>query len=199
MDILLALCLGVALSAACGFRVFIPPFALSLAANYGNLDLASQLDWLESPVSVIALGIATIVEILAYYIPVVDNVLDTIEIPTAIAFGTILTGANLGEVDPLLQWTLAVIAGGGTAGIIESATSITRLASTGVTGGMGNFLLATMEALSAAVLSILALTVPFLAIALVIGLVIFAIGKIAQFLPRLIAHKKGKARSDFDS
>ncbi len=169
MDILLALCLGVALSAACGFRVFIPPFALSLAANYGNLDLASQLDWLESPVSVIALGIATIVEILAYYIPVVDNVLDTIEIPTAIAFGTILTGANLGEVDPLLQWTLAVIAGGGTAGIIESATSITRLASTGVTGGMGNFLLATMEALSAAVLSILALTVPFLAIALVIG------------------------------
>ncbi len=194
MDILLALCLGVALSAACGFRIFIPPFALSLAANYGNLDLASQLNWLESPVATVTLGIATIIEILAYYIPVVDNLLDMIEIPTAIAFGTILTGANLGEVDPVLQWTLAVIAGGGTAGVIESATSITRLASTGVTGGMGNFLLATMEALSAAVLSILALTLPLLAIALVAGLLIFAISKVSKYLSSKVARRLNKRK-----
>ena len=194
MDILLALCLGVALSAACGFRIFIPPFALSLAANYGNLDLASQLNWLESPVATFTLGIATVIEILAYYIPVVDNLLDMIEIPTAIAFGTILTGANLGEVDPVLQWTLAVIAGGGTAGVIESATSITRLASTGVTGGMGNFLLATMEALSAAVLSILALTLPLLAIALVAGLLIFAISKVSKYLSSKVARRLNKRK-----
>ena len=194
MDILLALCLGVALSAACGFRVFIPPFALSLAANYGNLDLASQFAWLESPIAAIVLGVATVIEVLAYYIPVVDNLLDTIEIPTAIAFGTILTGANLGEVDPVLQWTLAVIAGGGTAGVIESATVLTRLASTGVTGGMGNILLATMEALSAAVLSLLALTIPLLAIALVIGLLIFAVTKIIKFLPSFLRRIRGGSR-----
>lgn len=191
MDILLALCLGIALSAACGFRVFLPPFAMSVAAINGNLDLSSQFDWLGTYPAMVALGVATIIEILAYYIPVVDNLLDTIEIPTAIAVGTVLTAANLGDVDPVLQWALAVVAGGGTAGIIESATSITRLASTGLTGGVGNVLLATMEALSAAVLSMLAFTVPLLAMVLVVGLLIFAITKILKFLPSVFGKTKG--------
>ncbi|HHP7230476.1 MAG TPA: DUF4126 domain-containing protein [Xenococcaceae cyanobacterium] len=186
MDILLALCLGVALSAACGFRVFVPPLVMSLAAVNGNFELSPQFAWLGSYPAMVALAFATVVEILAYYIPIVDNLLDTIEIPTAIAIGTILTAANLGDVDPVLQWTLAVIAGGGTAGIIESATSMTRLASTGLTGGIGNLFLATTEALSAAVLSILALTLPLLAMGLVIGLLIFAITKILKFIPSII-------------
>ena len=183
MEIILALCLGVTLSAASGFRVFVPPLAVSLAAIYQDLPLASGFEWLGTYPAAIALGIATIVEIVAYYIPVIDNLLDTIEIPTAIAVGTVLTAANLGEVEPVLQWTLAAIAGGGTAGIIEAFTSMTRLASTGMTGGTGNFLVATMEDLSSAILSILALTLPFLAAGLVIGLLILAITKIAQFLP----------------
>ncbi len=191
MDILLPLCLGIALSAACGFRVFVPPLAMSVAAINGNFELSPQFAWLGTYPAMIALGGATVVEILAYYIPVVDNLLDAIEIPTAIVIGTILTAANLGDVDPVLQWTLAVVAGGGTAGIIESATSITRLASTGLTGGVGNIFLATMEALSAAVLSILALTLPFLAVFLVIGLLIFAITKILQFLPSVMEKNKG--------
>ena len=191
MDILLPLCLGIALSAACGFRVFLPPLVMSVAAINGNFELSPQFAWLGTYPAMIALGGATVVEILAYYIPVVDNLLDAIEIPTAIAVGTILTAANLGDVDPILQWTLAIVAGGGTAGIIESATSITRLASTGLTGGIGNIFLATMEALSAAVLSILALTLPLLAMFLVIGLVIFAITKILKFLPSAIAKFKG--------
>ena len=186
MDILFALCLGIALSAACGFRVFIPPFAMSLAAVYGDFELSSQFAWLGTYPAVIALGVATVVEVLAYYIPVVDNLLDAIEIPTAIAIGTLLTGINLGDIDPILQWTVAVIAGGGTAGVIEGATTVTRLASTGLTGGVGNIFLATMEALSAAVLSLLALTIPFLAIAIVMGLLIFATKKIIKFLPSLI-------------
>ena len=137
MDILLPLCLGIALSAASGFRVFLPPLVMSVAAINGNFELSPQFAWLGTYPAMIALGGATVVEILAYYIPVVDNLLDAIEIPTAIAVGTILTAANLGDVDPILQWTLAIVAGGGTAGTIESATSITRLASTGLTGGIG--------------------------------------------------------------
>ena len=183
MEIILALCLGITLSAASGFRVFLPPFVVSLAALHQDLPLASGFEWLGTYPAAIALGIATIVEIIAYYIPVVDNLLDTIEIPTAIAIGTMLTAANLGDVEPVLQWTLAAIAGGGTAGIIETFTSMTRLASTGMTGGTGNFLVATMEDLSAAVLSILALTLPFLAVGLVMGLLILAITKTAKFAP----------------
>ncbi len=186
MDVLLSLCLGVALSAASGFRIFIPPLAMSLAANFGDYNLSPQFEWLGTTPALIALGLATVVELLAYYIPVVDNLLDSIELPTAIAVGTVLTGANLGDVNPILQWTIAVVAGGGTAGAIEGAAALTRLASTGLTGGMGNIFIATMEALSSAVLSILALSLPFLAIALVIGLLIFAVTKIIKYFPILV-------------
>ncbi len=189
MEIILALCLGVTLSAASGFRVFLPPLVVSLAAIYQDLPLASGFEWLGTYPAAIALGIATMVEIVAYYIPLIDNLLDTIEIPTAIAVGTILTAANLGDVEPVLQWTLAAIAGGGTAGVIEAFTSMTRLASTGMTGGTGNFLVATMEDLSAAILSILGLTLPFVAAGLVIGLLILAVTKTAQFLPSLWQRK----------
>lgn len=189
MDILLALCLGIALSAACGFRVFIPPFAMSLAAVHGNFELSPQFAWLGTYPATIALGVATVVEILAYYIPVIDNLLDTIEIPIAIVVGIILTAAIVGDLDSILQWSLAIV-GGGAAGIIGVATTIIRLASTGLTGGVGNIGLATMEALSAAVLSLLALTLPLLAIAIVIGLLIFAVTKIVRYLPSLMQRIK---------
>lgn len=188
MEIILALALGVTLSAASGFRIFLPPLVMSLAAISGNLQLSSGFEWVGTYPTAIALGIATVVEILAYYIPVVDNFLDTIEIPTAIAIGTLLTAANLGDMDPLLQWSIAAIAGGGTAGIIETFTAMTRVSSTGITGGTGNFLVATAEALSSGVLTILAFTVPFFAAALVIGLLILAFSK----LPKLISTWRSK-------
>ncbi|MDJ0568639.1 MAG: DUF4126 domain-containing protein [Pleurocapsa sp. MO_192.B19] len=182
MEIILALCLGVTLSAASGFRLFLPPLVMSLASLFGDLQLSSGFEWLGTYPAAIALGIATIAEILAYYVPVVDNLLDTIEIPTAVAIGTVLTAANLGDVNPVFQWGIAAIAGGGTAGIIETFTAMTRAASTGITGGTGNFLVATAEALSSGVLSILALTLPFLAAALVIGLLITASVKLPKFI-----------------
>lgn len=187
MEIILALGLGITLSAASGFRLFVPPLILSLAVLHGNLELAPGFGWIGTYPTAIALGIATIVEILAYYIPVVDNFLDTIEIPTAVTIGTLLTAATLKDVNSLfLLWGIAAIVGGGTAGIIAAFTALTRLAFTGMTAGMGNFLVATTEALSSGVLSILALTILPIAVALVIGLLIFAIVR----LPRFIASRK---------
>lgn len=190
MEIILALCLGITLSAAAGFRLFLPPLIMSIAALSGNLELSSGFEWVGTYPTVIALGIATVAEIVAYYVPVVDNLLDTIEIPTAVAIGTLLTAANLGDANPLLQWSLAAIAGGGTAGLIETFTAMTRAASTGMTGGTGNFLVATAEALSSGILTILAFTLPFLAVALVIGLLIM----IGVKFPRYIASWKRKSR-----
>jgi len=157
MEIIIALCLGITLSAACGFRVFIPPLAMSLAAIYGHFPLSSGFEWLGSTEAAIALVIATILEIAAYYIPLVDNLLDTVQVPIAVGVGTVITAATLGHTDPVLQWTLAAIAGGGTAGIMGSLASLTRLASTGVTGGLGNFIVATIEAVGSISLSILGL------------------------------------------
>ena len=178
METIIALCLGITLSAACGFRVFVPPLAMSLAAIYGNFPLSSGFEWLGTTEAAIALGIATILEVSAYYIPLVDNLLDTVQIPIAVGIGTVITAATLGHTDPVLQWTLAAIAGGGTAGIMGTLASLIRLASTGVTGGLGNFIVATIEAIGSISLSILGITFPLWTAGIVFGLILFAVIRI---------------------
>ncbi len=160
MEVVIGLCLGITLSAACGFRVFVPPLAMSLAAIFGHFPLPENFEWLGTTEAAIALAIATFLEVGAYYIPIIDNLLDTIQVPLAIGIGTVLTAATLGHTDPVAQWTLAVIAGGGTAGLIGTLASTTRLASTGVTAGFGNFIVATIEGIGSVSLSILGLTFP---------------------------------------
>ncbi len=160
MELLIALCLGITLSAACGFRVFVPPLAMSLAATWGHFPLSSGFEWLGTTEAAIALSIATLLEISAYYIPLVDNLLDTVQIPLAVGIGTVITAATLGHTDPVLQWTLAAVAGGGAAGVMGTLASLTRLISTGATGGLGNFIVATLEAVGSISLSILGLTFP---------------------------------------
>ena len=181
LEIILALCLGVTLSAAAGFRIFVPPLVMSVAANYGHIELSPDFQWLGSNDAMIVLAVATVIEIFAYYIPVVDNIFDSIAIPVVLAVGTSLTAASLGEdIDPVLRWTIAVIAGGGSAGIVEGFSSISRIFSTGLTGGMGNFLFSTLESLGAALLSILGVFLPVFAVVLAIiwlGLAIWQIWK----------------------
>lgn len=184
MEILIAICLGVTLSAACGFRIFIPPLIMSGAALYGDLELASEFAWMGTPVALITFAVATVVEITAYFLPVVDNLLDTIEIPVAITIGTAISGSMLGDVDPVLQWSLAAIGGGGTAGTVEGFTSVTRLASTGMTGGLGNAIISTIEALSATVLTLLGLFVPLLAGVVVLFILIVAARKLSRFFTK---------------
>ncbi len=188
MEIIIALALGITLSAACGFRVFVPPLAMSLAAIYGHYPLSSEFEWLGTKEAAIALGIATILEVSAYYIPIVDNLLDTVQVPIAVGIGTIITAATLGHTDPVLQWTLAAIAGGGTAGIMGTLASLTRLASTGITGGLGNFIIATIEAIGSISLSILGISFPLWTAAIVlIVLIVLVI--------RIIAHPPSFARN----
>lgn len=194
MEIIVALCLGITLSAACGFRVFVPPLALSLAAMYG-FPLSSGFEWLGTTEAAIALGVATILEISAYYIPIVDNLLDTVQVPIAVGIGTVMTAATLGHTDPVLQWTLAAIAGGGTAGIMGTLASLTRLASTGITGGLGNFLVATIEALGSISLSILGLTFPLWTAAIILGFLIIAVIRILTNPPAIFDRVKAKPES----
>ncbi len=195
MEIIVALCLGITLSAACGFRVFVPPLALSLSAMYGHFPLSSGFEWLGTREAAIALGIATILEISAYYIPIVDNLLDTVQVPVAVGVGTVMTAATLGHTDPVLQWTLAAIAGGGTAGIMGTLASLTRLASTGVTGGLGNFVIATIEAVGSISLSILGLTFPLWTAAIVLGILVVAVIRILKNPPAILKRVRAKAES----
>ena len=191
MEVIIALCLGITLSAACGFRVFVPPLAMSLAAIYGHFPLASGFEWLGTTEAAIALGIATLLEVSAYYIPLVDNLLDTVQVPVAVGIGTVITAATLGHTDPVLQWTLAAIAGGGTAGLMGTLASLTRLASTGVTGGLGNFVVATIEAVGSISLSILGLTFPLWTAAITLSTMILLI--IVLFSNRFLKVRQSKS------
>lgn len=163
MEILISLCLGITLSAASGLRVFIPPLIMCLAALFGDLQLASNLEWIGTYPTLMVLSTAVVVEVLAYYVPGVNNLLDLIEMPTAIAVGSVLTAATLGDLNPVLQWTLAILAGGSTAGIVEATTSVTRVAATTFTGGVGNPILSTAEAVLSVLLTLLGLALPLLA------------------------------------
>jgi len=162
-QILLELTLGITLSASAGFRVFLPPLILGLAAFFGHIQLGTDFQWASSPEALILLGIATVAEIIAYYIPVIDNVLDTVKIPLAIAIGTLLTANSLGDLDPVVQWTVAIIAGGGASGAIATLNGLTRVGLTGLTGGLTNFLLATAESIGATALTLIVILVPILA------------------------------------
>ena len=123
----------------------------------------------------IALGAATVLETLAYFIPWFDNLLDTIALPTASIAGTAVMASTLVELDPLWQWALAIIAGGGTAGLIKGVSANTRLASTATTGGLVNPVITTAETAASAGLSALSVFLWPLAAIIVIGLLVLVI------------------------
>src|SRR6266511_2330552 len=134
METILSLLVGIGLSAACGFRVFVPMLVVSIAAHAGHLKLAQSFSWMGSDPALIAFAVATGLEVLAYYVPWLDNLLDTAASPAAVIAGTIVTASLVTDLSPLLKWTLAVIAGGGAAGLVQGTTVVTRAASTATTG-----------------------------------------------------------------
>jgi Domain of unknown function (DUF4126) len=174
-DLALSIVLGVALAAATGFRVFLPMLIVSGAAYTGHLHLDDSFAWLGTPSALIMLSVAALAEVLAYYIPIVDNLLDTVATPAAFVAGTIVSAAVMIDAPPMVKWTAAVIAGGGIAGLTQGMTGILRAHSTVLTGGLGNSIIATAELVGAAVISFLALAAPTLAIALVVVFLIVAL------------------------
>src|SRR5437879_3243036 len=115
MEILMSIRLGIGLSAACGFRVFVPLLVMSIASLSGHLPLAHGFEWIGSYPALIAFSVATCVEIFGYYVPWLDHLLDTIASPAAIMAGTLVTASLVTDLGPFWKWSLAIIAGGGAA------------------------------------------------------------------------------------
>ncbi len=173
--------MGIGLSAACGFRVFVPLLAINIASLAGYLHLAPGFEWLGSYPATIAFGTATIVEILAYYIPWLDHLLDLVTSPAAVIAGTMVTASMVLELSPFLKWTLAIIAGGGAAALFQGVTVALRTKSSVLTGGTGNPLISTAEAVGSVVISLLAIIVPMLCLLLLALLCIWIIRKTGRF------------------
>lgn len=191
MELALNIALGIGLSAACGFRVFVPFLVASVAALTGTLPLSTEFQWIATIPALIVFGTATFLEVLAYYIPWLDNALDTIATPIAMVAGTLIAASVVTELSPLLRWALAIIAGGAAAGVVQGATALLRTKSTLTTAGMGNFVVATVELVGAFVTSLLSLLFPLLTVALIVLLVYVAM----RFAGRLLFGRKPLASS----
>jgi len=171
MEAILSIMMGVALSATCGFRVFVPLLAVNIGTRAQDangqplIELAGGFDWLSSDIALMVFVVATLFEIGGYYIPWIDNLLDTIASPASIVAGTVITASFVTGMDPWLQWLLGVIVGGGAAGAVQAATVVTRASSTVTTGGLGNPIVASVETSGAFLGSMLAIVAAPFAIA----------------------------------
>ncbi|HTS87207.1 MAG TPA: DUF4126 domain-containing protein [Gemmatimonadales bacterium] len=172
---LLSVAVGLGLAAACGFRIFVPLLIASLAARFGHLPLTSGFEWLAGPSAMIALSTATVLEIGAYYIPWLDHALDTVATPTAVVAGMLASAAVLTNLPAPLRWAIAIVGGGGAAGLIQGSSVLLRLKSSLLTGGAGNFAVSTLELIGAVAVALLAVLAPLAAAVAVVLLVAYAI------------------------
>ena len=171
LEAIISVFLGIGLAASVGFRVFLPLFALSLAAYFGVWELNESWQWIGSTAALVTLGVATLVEIFGYYIPYLDNLLDSIAVPLAAVAGTAVMVSTIADLSPEITWALAIIAGGGTAAAISSASGATRLTSTATTAGFANPLVSTVETGTSIIMSIFSIFLPVVAFILVLVIV----------------------------
>lgn len=163
-DTLFGIALGIGLAAATGFRVFLPLLVAGLAARAGYVPLIDSFSWLQSTPALIALGTAAAVEALAFYVPGVDHILDVLAGPLAVIAGVLVSASVMVDLPAGVRWPLAVVAGGGVAGLAKTTAAVVRAKSTALTGGLGNPVVSTAETVGAATISILAIVAPIVCI-----------------------------------
>lgn len=183
IDWILSACVGIGLAACCGFRVFVPLLVAALGTKLGLIDPMPGYEFIGSWSVIIGLSIATAFELGAYYIPWLDNMLDTVAMPIAIVAGTLLSTSFLQVNDEMVRWAMSLMLGGGAAGLVQAGTSLLRLGSVTTTGGLANPIVATGENAASLVLSILTVLLPLFAFALISCLLIFLV-------MRLLARRK---------
>lgn len=185
-NIFFSIALAIGLAAASGFRVFLPLFAVSLLSylDVNLFGLTEHFTWISSLPALITFGGASILELAAYYIPYVDNLLDSIAVPLAAGAGTIISMSTLVDLEPMAQWSIALIAGGGIAGLIKGAGAATRMVSTATTGGVANPVVSTVETGASLLMIVLSLFIPVLAILVIAVLIYFILRKVKKFRNR---------------
>src|SRR4051812_42846904 len=184
MEWVVSIALGVGLAAASGLRVFLPLLIAGLAAHAGWIGLSAHFAWLDSTPVLFALGTAALFEVLAYYVPGVDHLLDVLAAPAAAIAGVLTSAAVMTDVSPHVQWPIAIIAGGGIASLTKATSALLR-AKTGIaTAGLGNPVVSTAETAGATSLSLFAILAPLVCLILVLFLTVWLGRKLLRFFRR---------------
>ena len=180
---------GLGLAAACGFRVFVPLLGIGLAARAGILPLSEGFAWMGSTPAIVAFAVATLLEVAAYFIPLVDNTLDAVATPAAVVAGILAMASTVAEPDPMLAWAVAIIAGGGAAGLVQGTTALGRAASTVTTAGTGNFVVSGLELIGSVLMTLLSFVLP---IFVAMAVIIFMFAAIAGLIRRLFRSRPAR-------
>lgn len=178
-----AVAAGLGLSAAAGFRVFVPLLVLGLCQRFDiaiDLPVGDGFEWVSSWPAIIMFAMATGCEVAGYYIPWVDNLLDTIATPAAMISGTLISASVMPDMPDAVQWTAAILVGGGSAGLVQTGTVMLRAASTATSGGVANPVVSTGEAGGAVATSILAMVIPAILAVVLLALFTFISVKIIK-------------------
>jgi hypothetical protein len=164
LQTVLGILTGLGLSAACGFRVFVPMLVASIAVRAGVVEVADDFAWIGSMPALVCLSVATLFEIGGYFLPGVDHFLDVIASPAAVVAGTLLTASFITDMEPWFRWGLAAVAGGGIAAAVQTTTVVARTASGLLTFGLGNPVVAAAELFGSTTIAVLAAVAPILAL-----------------------------------
>ena len=165
--------LGIGLSAATGFRTFLPLLILALCAHFNlfGQGLNARFAWLGSTTALIALGVATVVEMAADKIPVLDHGLSAIGTVSRPLAGALAAGAVLQHADPAVAVIAGLIIGAPTALAVHAVQASTRVVSTTTTAGLANPFIFVAEDVASAILAVI---VPILAPVVVVILLVVA-------------------------
>lgn len=192
LSVFSAVMAGICLSAAAGLRVFIPILALGLAGRFELLPISEQFMWMTTTPVLTIIGLAALMEVGSYYVPLVDNLLDVLATPAALAGGTVIVSSLLPEMNAAAQWGTAAVLGGGTAGVVQGSTVLARGLSTASTGGLGNPVVSTGETGGSLLAVVLALLVPVL-FGMVVVIVVIAL---LMWLSRQLFRRRQAPTSD---
>jgi len=140
-----AVIVGILLSLSAGVRMTLPLLGVNLLAFYHEITLPDNMAWLGTQPTLIILSVACAVETLVHFVPAAGTWIKAMATPLAFVAGTLLMAVPLGDKNPLYQWTLAAVVGGGTATLthlgvtgLRAVTAPANVASLGLFGVLWN-------------------------------------------------------------
>ena len=157
---------GLALAACAGMRAFLPLLVVGTAGRLEWIPLTSHFDWMASTPALIVFGVAVVAEVLADKVPVVDNVLDSLQIFVKPVAGTVLMASTVTDLDPVFSAVIAIVLGGSMAEFVHLGKAKARLLSTVATAGMANPVVSFVEDGTSLGGSVLAIFWPFVVLAM---------------------------------
>lgn len=190
MDAVTQILAGFGLAGAAGLNAWLPLLIVGLAARFTNLiTLHEPYNLLSEPIVLLVLALLLGIEIFADKIPAIDSINDVIHTLIRPTAGAILFAANanaVSDMNPVLALVLGLLA----AGSVHAVKASTRPAITATTGGLLNPLVSIIEDVVSAVVTILALIAPVVAI-LVFALFVFGMGRLLRSFRRRLAARAG--------